>query len=97
MNPAAERFRAAVEAGLHAEASTLLKTYCRELENTLAALPPQSLEAAQLCQQSRELLEWARRMTLAARSRLEHGRRTLPRRCPYVAATQIRRTWSLEA
>jgi hypothetical protein len=92
-----EKLRKAVAAGAHTEATALLQFYRTQLESELAALPPRSAEAAQLAQQARDLFEWARRMTLAARSRMEIQRRPRPRRCPYTSAPTSPRTWSLEA
>ncbi len=96
MTSATEKFRQAVAAGSHAEAAALLQTCREELESALSKLPPQSAEAAQFARDAKELFEWARRMTLAARSRMENGRRTLPRRCPYLVTPRPRRTWSME-
>lgn len=93
----AEKFRKAVAAGSHAEATSLLQLYRTRLESALGGLPAQSAEAAQLARDARELFDWARRMTLAARSRMESGRRTIPRRCPYLATPRARQTWSMEA
>ncbi|MEN6603112.1 MAG: hypothetical protein ABFD86_11920 [Bryobacteraceae bacterium] len=96
MTPTVEKFRQAVAAGSHAEAAALLQACREELEAALNKLPPQSAEAAGLAREAKDLFEWARRMTLAARSRMENGRRTLPRRCPYLATPHPRRTWSVE-
>jgi hypothetical protein len=97
MTPTTEKLRKAVAAGSHAEAAALLQLYRTELEGALSALPPQSAEAVQLVQQAGQLLEWARRMAIAARSRMENGRRVVARRCPYLDAPRPRRTWSLQA
>jgi hypothetical protein len=97
MRPTSERLRKAVTAGAHTEAAALLQLYRTQLESELGALPPHGAEAAQLARKAQELFEWARRMTLAERSRLETHRRAHPRRCPYASAPTARRTWSLEA
>lgn len=97
MTDTAEKFRKAVASGSHSEATVLLQLYRTQLESALGELPPQSAEAAQLARDAKELFDWARRMTLAARSRMENGRRTIPRRCPYLATPRARRTWAMEA
>jgi hypothetical protein len=96
MSETIEKLRKAVAAGAHSQAAVLLRLYRAELDSELVRLQPNSEEAVKLAREARDLFEWARRMTLAARSRMESGRRTLPRPCPYLNAPASRRTWSLE-
>jgi hypothetical protein len=97
MTSTADKLRKAVANGSHAEAAALLQLYRTQLESELGALPPHGAQAAQLARQAGQLLEWARRMTIAARSRMENGRRQVARPCPYLDAPRSRRTWSLQA
>ncbi len=80
-----DEFRRAVSAGLYSKAQALIAEYCRGL-----ASGPALSEAA-------ELIEWARRTTLAARAAAAAQLASLPANMPgYRAQTPARHTWEIE-
>jgi len=94
-----ERLRQAVAAGTYPQAQKLLLEYRPQLEEVLRSLSPASPQAAKIARDSKDLVEWMRRMVLASRASATTQLARLPKYpLPYRAGPPAHRhTWELEA
>ncbi len=95
---AENRLRKAVAAGSFEEAQDALSEFRRRLDEGLASLPSGDPRAASLARKALEVLEWARRMVLAARahSGMRMARLRRRPRAYGAAAAAPQHTWKLQ-
>ena len=93
-----ERLRRAIAEGAFEEAREALREYSARLAVVIEGYGPDDRRVTRTLQQAEQLLDWAHRMTCAAR---EHGRASLSRLAgtrPYRHLRNPRTsTWRLEA
>ena len=91
----AARLRSAVSAGSHVEAEVQLEEYCRALQAQLVVLRPGDPAAVCMHRHALELIEWARRATIAARAHYSLQLAALPDLRRYSAPAKTPNTWTV--
>jgi hypothetical protein len=87
------QFRRAVASGSHAEAGVYLEAYSQALDAHLRMLQPGDPTTDQLRTDALQLIEWARRTTLATRAHYSRQLATLPDLRRYAAPAVTLRTY----
>lgn len=97
LNGAASRLRAAIEEGNYRPALSLLPEFRREFDAAMAKLPPNGPEALALATEARDLLEWARCLTLCGQAHIAAQLEALACLNAYGRGRRERSSWEISA